>query len=270
MSASSNTSPLSGQPLAGRRALVTGGSSGIGEGIARALLQAGARVAITGRRQEQLERAAESLRAAATNGHENPVIALQGDVAQPEAAARVVAEAAEALGGLDVLVNNAGIARGGPVEAMSEEDVHAVVDIDLKGPIWITRAALPHLAEAGSSAIINISSSVTFQAPPNFSVYTAAKAGLEALTRCWALDFAKQGVRVNAISPGVVDTPIFETMMPADQVRGALDHFATNTPLGRVGRPTDVAALTVFFASPAAAWITGAIVPVDGGLSAGG
>jgi NAD(P)-dependent dehydrogenase (short-subunit alcohol dehydrogenase family) len=199
-------------------------------------------------------------------------LAVTADVSRRPDAAAAVAAVAEAFGGLHLLINNAGIARNGALAAMSPEDIDAVIDIDLKGPIHITAAAWPHLQkyrEQGGSAVINISSSVTVSPVPNFSVYSAAKAGLEMLTRCWALDGAADRIRVNAIAPGVVETPILATFMPAETVGRALRQIAQATPLGRVGQPADIAALTLFLASPAAAWLTGAIIPLDGGLSLG-
>jgi NAD(P)-dependent dehydrogenase (short-subunit alcohol dehydrogenase family) len=122
-------------------------------------------------------------------------------------------------------------------------------------------------AQAGGAAVINISSSVTQGVVKNFSVYSAAKAGVDMLTRCWALDFAPDRIRVNAICPGVVETPILATLMPQEAIAGALANFAQATPLGRVGQPADIAELALFLASPQSAWLTGAVIPHDGGLS---
>ncbi len=254
--------------LAGQAALVTGGGSGIGEGIARVLAAAGARVAVSGRRREVLDAA---VRAISEAGGE--ALAVAGDVARPGDAGGMVAAAVEAMGGLHILVNNAGVARGGPLEAMSDEDIDAVVDIDLKGPIHVLRAALPHLREhreAGGASVINISSSVTRTVLANYSVYSAAKAGLDQLTRCWALELAPDRVRVNAICPGIVDTPIFETVMPAAAARHFVEAAAGTTPLGRPGRPADVAELALYLAGERSEWMTGAILTLDGGISLAG
>jgi len=249
-------------------ALVTGGGTGIGRRTAEMLAAAGASVAITGRRREQLEATVRTI-----EGTGGRAVAISGDVAEPAHAHRMVESTVDAFGGLHIVVNNAGIARRGALEQMSDEDVEATVDIDLKGPIYITRAALPHLREhraalgaGATAAVINISSSVTFAPVGNFSVYSAAKAGLEMLTRCWALDFAPDHIRVNAIAPGVVATPIFETMLPTAAVDRALRQFAQATPLGKVGEPRDVARLVLFLASPESGWMTGAVIPLDGGL----
>jgi len=181
-----------------------------------------------------------------------------------------VAAAVAELGALHVLVNNAGIARSGPFESLSSADLAAIVDVDLKGPMWMIRAALPHLRqhrETRRASILNVSSSVTLQPVPNYAVYSAAKAGLDMLTRCLARDLAADRVRVNAINPGIVETPILETMIPAAAVGRALRRAAEQTPLGRVGRPAEVARLALYLTSEAGEWLTGAVVPIDGGIS---
>jgi NAD(P)-dependent dehydrogenase (short-subunit alcohol dehydrogenase family) len=153
---------------------------------------------------------------------------------------------------------------------MDEETVHNVVDVDLKGPVFLTQAALPHLTRSGEArraSILNISSSVTVHPVPNYSVYSAAKAGLDMLTRCWAIELAPARIRVNAVLPGIVRTPVFETMLPEDAIEPFLARFEKVTPLGRIGTPEDVARLALFLTSPASEWMTGAIVPLDGGLS---
>jgi NAD(P)-dependent dehydrogenase (short-subunit alcohol dehydrogenase family) len=250
-------------------ALVTGGGTGIGRRTAEMLAAAGAAVAVTGRRRPQLEATVRTI-----EGAGGRALAVSGDISDPAHAHRMVESTAEAFGGLHIVVNNAGIARHGTLEEMTDEDIDALVDIDLKGPIYLTRAALPHLrrhrealGEGSTASIINISSSVTFHPVRNFSVYSATKAGVDMLTRCWALDLAPEGIRVNAICPGIVATPIFETMMPSAAIDPALEEYALATPLGRVGEPRDVAHLALYLASTESGWMTGAILPLDGGLS---
>jgi NAD(P)-dependent dehydrogenase (short-subunit alcohol dehydrogenase family) len=252
--------------LDGQVALVSGGGTGIGEAIARAFARAGAAVTITGRRQAVIEAAAGAI-ASEAGGR---LLAIAGDVARRLDCERMVAETVARFGRLDILVNNAGVSRGGPLGTMTEENVHQVIDIDLKGPVFLTQAALPELArdrEERRPSILNISSSVTFHPVPNFSVYSAAKAGLDMLTRCWAIELASQRIRVNAICPGIVRTPVFETMLPPDAIAGHLAHFEEVTPLGRIGTADDVARLALFLSSPASEWTTGAVIPLDGGLS---
>lgn len=252
--------------LDGLPALVSGGGSGIGKAIARTFAAAGARVAIGGRRREVLEAAAGEI----TEETGGQVLAVQGDVTRVSDCQRMVEGTAERFGGLRILVNNAGVAKPGALEDTSEAQIDSMVDIDLKGPILLTRAALDPLKEgkeAGGSSVLNISSSVTLHPVPSYSVYSAAKAGLDMLTRCWALDLAPWRVRVNAICPGIVRTPVFRTMMPEDQIEPTLERFGEATPLGRIGEPEDVARLALFLVSPASSWMTAAVIPLDGGLS---
>lgn len=252
--------------LDGYVALISGGGTGIGLAIARAFARAGAAVAISGRRRDVVEAAAIALEKE-TGGK---ALAIAGDVANRADCERMVTETQARFGGLDALVNNAGVSRGGPLGSMNEASVHVVVDVDLKGPVFLTQAALPHLTKSGESrraSILNISSSVTVHPVPNFSVYSAAKAGLDMLTRCWAIELAPSRVRVNAILPGIVRTPVFETMLPEDAIEPHLARFEKLTPLGRIGTPEDVARLALFLTSPASEWTTGAVIPLDGGLS---
>ena len=259
---------MTAEDLDGRVALVSGGGTGIGKAIAAGLAEAGAAVTLTGRRAEVLERAAAEIAAAGGRVEISP-----GDVSVKSDCELTVERTLSAFGSLSILVNNAGVASPGPLSSAVEEDVHAMVDIDLKGPIFLTQAALPALQDAGGSgdaAILNISSSVTFQALEDYSIYSAAKAGLDMLTRCWAKELAASGVRVNAISPGIVETPVFETMMPREKIPAFLRGFDELVPLGRVGQPADVAGMAVFLCGPGSAWTTGAVIAVDGGLSLAG
>ena len=256
-----------GFDFAGRVALVTGGGTGIGLASARRFAAAGAAVTLSGRRGGPLAAAVEKLQGAGATA-----LAVPGGVSLPADCERMVTATLEAFGSLDTLVHNAGVVAGGPVEAHPEEAVHSVFDVDLKGPVFLTQAAVGELRRGGrerATTILNISSSVTISPVPNYSIYSAAKAGLEMLTRCWALDLAGDGVRVNAICPGVVRTGIFENFMPASEVEGFLAEFEKTIPLGRVGEADDIAQLALFLCSDAASWITGAVVPLDGGLSLG-
>ncbi len=258
-----------GTPFEGRAALVTGGGSGIGLAIGRALARGGCGVALGGRRREAVETAAADLRALGLRA-----IAVASDVSSADGARRMVDEAARQLGGLNVLVNCAGVYRAGPLADEADEaepdPVDLVVDVDLKGVLFATRAAIPHLrGRPGGASIVNVSSSVTLSPPANCSVYSAAKAGVDALTRSLALELARDRIRVNAVLPGVVRTPIFETIMPPEEAAGFLDDFGKQVPLGRIGQADDIARAVLFLCDPANDWITGALLCVDGGLSLG-
>lgn len=251
----------------GRVALITGAGSGIGKGLADAFARDGAAVALAGRTPEKVEAAAEALRRQGCHA-----CAFQTDVSKSDDCKTLVERTLAEFGALHVLVNNAGVAKAKALEDTRDEEIDAIVDIDLKGPMRLTRAALPALRkqkDAGGAAILNISSSVTLCAVRNFSVYAAAKAGLDHLTRCLALDLAADRIRVNAICPGVVETPIFATMMPKAVVAKALASFAEKHPLGRIGQPADIAAAALYLCGPGASWVTGVVMPVDGGISLG-
>ncbi|HYF48952.1 MAG TPA: SDR family oxidoreductase [Planctomycetota bacterium] len=254
----------SGQ-LQGRVAIVTGGGTGIGRGIALLFAAEGARVVVTGRRKEPLDQTVSDIAAAGGQAQ-----AISADVSSPADCQRVVRETVSRFGALHTLVNNAGMARFGAVDQNSDEDITTMVNVNLLGPMYMTKCAIPELVkskDSGGASIVNISSSVVDKPVRSFSVYSAAKAGLVHFTKCTALDLAADRVRVNCINPGVVDTPIFGTMMPADRIETAMQEFAKQTPLGRVGAPRDIAEAALYFASPRASWVTGAVLTVDGGIS---
>ncbi|TDT91280.1 NAD(P)-dependent dehydrogenase (short-subunit alcohol dehydrogenase family) [Azorhizobium sp. AG788] len=243
--------------LAGKRALVTGASRGIGAAIALALAEKGADVAITYERSA--DKAAEVVRAIEAKGRRG--IALQADSADPAAVKRSVDDAATALGGLDILVNNAGIARGGALADMSLADIDALLNVNVRAVVLASQAALGHLKEGGR--IISIGSCLAERVPfGGVTVYSATKSALLALTRGLARELGPSGITVNLVHPGSTDTD----MNPAD---GELaEGQRALTPLGRFGRPEDVAAAVAFLASPAAGQITGTGLVVDGGINA--
>lgn len=239
--------------------IVTGGGGGIGRAAARALALAGARVLVTGRRRALLD----SLTA------EQPNIAgFVADAGEPADAARTVAEAVRLWGRLDGLVNNAGA--GAPL-ALAEATagrIGAIYAVNVVGPTLLAAAAVPHLAETGG-AIINVSSTLARKPAAGFADYAASKAALEQLTRCWALELAPRGIRVNAVASGPVETAFLrERMGLSDEAAAAIEADERRAiPLGRRGAPDDVAAWIVALASPSAAWVTGQVLGVDGGFS---
>ncbi|AMB46590.1 SDR family oxidoreductase [Methylobacterium sp. AMS5] len=243
--------------LAGRRALVTGASRGIGAAIALALAERGADVAITYERSA--ERAAEVVRAIEARGRRG--VAIQADSADAAAVKRSVEAAAGELGGLDILVNNAGIARGGPLSEMPLADIDALLAVNIRSVVLASQAAIPHLGEGGR--IISIGSCLGERVPfPGVTVYSMTKSALLSFTRGLARELGPQGITVNLVQPGSTETD----MNPSDGAQSDLQRAMT--ALGHYGRPEDVAAAVAFLASPAARQITGTTLTVDGGANA--
>ncbi len=239
----------------GKTVLVTGGNSGIGEAIALRFANAGAKVVITGRRADAVETTASL--------HRN-LSGFVGDVSNPEEAALAVKQAA-VNGRLDVLVNNAGIYGATPLEGGSNETIRSLYEINVFGLTFVTEAAVPFLKEAKGS-IVNISSVVARYPSPVTSHYAATKAAVDSLTRSWAVELAPYGVRVNAVSPGPVETPIFGKVgLPEDVVAQVKENMRTSLLVPRLGTPDDIAGWVIHVASPESSWVTGQILGVDGG-----
>lgn len=250
----------------GTIAAITGGGTGIGAAVARALHERGARIVLNGRREDVLTRLAASLDASGRT-----VAVVAGDIARPETGRRIAALAVERFGGLDVLVNAAGIFRPTPFLEHTESDVDGYLDTILKGTFYASQAAVPALRARGGGAIVNVGSMWAEQAigaTPS-SAYSAAKAGVHALTRNLAIELAKDAIRVNTVAPAVVATPVYESFVPKEQIPAVLASFDAFHPLGRIGQPADLAAAILFLASKQASWISGTILPVDGGVLAG-
>jgi 3-oxoacyl-[acyl-carrier protein] reductase len=248
----------------GQVVLISGGGTGIGRGMALAFARANAVVAVCGRRLERLQDVVNEIVAGG-----GKAVALPGDVTVSADCQRIVAETELRLGALHILVNNAGIARMGSLPNTSDDDIHHMLATNLSGLMLLTKYAIPSLAkhaQSGGASILNIASSVANKPLRDFSVYSATKAAVVHFSRCLALDLAPQRIRVNCICPGVVETPIFASMLPAAAVERAMDMYAKATPLGRVGQPQDIGRTAVFLTVPEAEWITGAVVTVDGGI----
>ncbi len=241
----------------GRGALVTGGSSGIGKATAARLLAEGARVAINGRDEERLAAAVREL----APGGEVSVVAA--DIAREDEVRRLVDEALARLGRIDVLVNSAGI-DGAGVEALglSADGWRRVLDVNLTGPFLVAQAVARHMAAAGGGAIVNVASLNGLAAEAGFADYNTSKGGLVMLTRSLAVDLAPHNIRVNAVCPGYILTPM-TTGYAADPATGAAIRAAI--PMGRIGDPAEVAAAIAFLACDDASYVTGELLVVDGG-----
>lgn len=248
--------------LGGRRALVTGAARGIGRAIAEALAEAGAHVTVTDMAAEAAEVTARAIAAA---GGSADYAAL--DVTRPDAAEALADRLAAAHGPLDILVNNAGIARSKvPAETMPDRDWSDVIDVNLNGVFWCCRAFGRGMLARGAGSIVNVGSmsAEIVNRPQEQASYNAAKAGVHHLTRSLAAEWAARGVRVNAVAPTYIET---ELTAYAREDRPMFDRWIDSTPMGRLGRPEEVASVVLFLASDAASLMTGSIVTVDGGYT---
>jgi NAD(P)-dependent dehydrogenase (short-subunit alcohol dehydrogenase family) len=247
--------------LEGLRVLVTGAASGIGRSIVERCVREGARVVLVDLDADAAERTR-----AAVGGE----LALAADVSERSAVDAAVAGAVAALGGLDGVVNNAGIPMVGRVEELAESDWDRVLAVNLKGAYLVSRAAWPHLRAAGGGAIANTGSIAGMWATEGQPSYAAAKAATIMLTKCMALDGARDGIRVNCVSPGFIRTPMFERFI-VDQADPTAVEAALSArhPLGRLGEPLDIADAFVYLLSDEARWVTATNLVVDGGVTAG-
>ena len=242
---------MSGE-LAGLAGVVTGGASGIGRAITEAFVAAGARVAVLD--MAGAEQAAQALGAGC--------IGLAGDVTDERRVADAFAEVADVLGGLDFLVNNAGIRHQAPIAEHPVAVWRRTIDVNLTGTFICSQAAVRHMVPRGGGSIVNLASMAGILALRNRSAYNASKAGIIALTQSLAAELAADGVRCNAIAPGVIETPLSAPYFNDPAMREIL---TTNTPQGRWGQVADVAGPAVFLCGPAAAHVHGATLSVDGG-----
>lgn len=247
-------------------AIVTGGGSGIGKEVARRLVEAGASVVIGGRDAAKLTQAATDIDSSGAR-----VRTFAGDIGSPATAQALVDVATDAFGGVDILINNAGVFRPKPFLEVDEAEYDWFLDTILKGKFFMAQAAARAMILRGGGAIVQTGSLWALQAigaTPS-AAYSAANAGVHALTRNLAIELAAANIRINTVAPAVVETPVYNTFMSDDQVKDTLPSFNAFHPLGRNGQPADVAEAMLFLASPRAAWISGTVLPVDGGVMAG-
>jgi NAD(P)-dependent dehydrogenase (short-subunit alcohol dehydrogenase family) len=246
--------------FAGKVALVTGATSGIGQACAIAFAEAGAKVACIGRKEGALRDLAARI-----DGLGTEALTLTADLSASAEAERVVDETVKTFGGIDVLVNAAGHISSGTVETTSLEAWDDMMNVNVRAAFQLMQKASPSLIERRGN-IVNVSSVTGLRAFPGVLAYCVSKAALDQLTRCASLELAAKGVRVNAVNPGVVVTEIHKRGgMTEDAYKAFLEHSKTTHPIGRTGRPEEIAALVLFLASAEASWITGATYSIDGG-----
>ncbi|WP_449554416.1 SDR family NAD(P)-dependent oxidoreductase [Lelliottia amnigena] len=245
------------QPLSGKIALVTGGSTGIGLATVQELAAQGAKVYLTGRRQQELDDAVTLVGASATG--------IRADASRLDDLDKVYAQIAEESGRLDILFANAGGGDMLPLGAITEEHFDRIFGTNVRGVLFTVQKALP-LLSAGSSIILT-ASTVSVKGTANFSVYSASKAAVRNFARSWALDLQGRGIRVNVVSPGPVKTPGLGGLVPEEQRQGLYDGLAAQVPLGRIGEPAEVGKAVAFLASDAASFINAVELFVDGGMA---
>jgi len=242
--------------FSGKVVIITGGSRGIGKATANLFAKEGASVVITAKNNTRLQSAAKEL----------GVVGFVGDIRRSDDIENVVKKTLDEFGKIDILVNNAGIFPDvKPLHETSEEEWNEIIDTNLTGQFRFTKAVIPHMMKNGG-CIVNVSSDAGLKSFENFEAdsYSATKAALIHLTKTWAIEYAKYKIRVNCICPGIVETDMTEPYLrtEADRVMAIAEH-----PIGRIGSPEDVAKAILYFASEDSSWITGAILPVDGGIT---
>jgi NAD(P)-dependent dehydrogenase (short-subunit alcohol dehydrogenase family) len=248
---------------AARVALVTGGNSGIGAGIARRLAHRGDAVAVVGRRGALCDAIAASITAAGGD-----CLAIEADLADPAAPGRIVDQVRERWGRLDVLVNDAAIIKNLPVPELTVEVMDAHYAVNVRAPFLLVKAALPLLTASDSASIVNISSSSGSLSIPGQSAYGFTKAAIEYMTRSYAAELAPMGIRVNCIAPGPIDTPIHLTW--AADMETAYRALRDATPLGLIGQPDDIARWVDYLSAPDEHYVTGAVLHIDAGQTLNG
>lgn len=236
--------------LEGKRALVTGATSGIGRAVAEALGREGAVVLVSGRDEQRGREVVEAIAAAGGTAELVP-----GDLSSSEGVSAVIEQA----GQVDVLVNNAGVFPGGPTHEIDSDTFDSTFDVNVKAPFFLTAAFAPQMAARGGGAIVNVTTMAAEFGVPGLSLYGASKAAAALLTKAWAVEYGSQGVRVNAVSPGPTRTPGTEAMGEG------FEQIVSTVPIGRAADPSEIAEAIVFLASDRASYLNGAVVPVDGG-----
>jgi NAD(P)-dependent dehydrogenase (short-subunit alcohol dehydrogenase family) len=242
-------------------AIVTGAGSGIGRACALALAREGAKVAVVGRRKTRLEEVAREIG--------NSALVLAADVSKKDEIARVVEHTAANFGGIDVLLNNAGVLHIGTVEQITEAQWDETFNVNVRGLWLLSRGVLPHMRKAGGGSIVNMASVLGINGARNRASYAPSKGAVILLTKCMAIDHGHEHIRVNAICPSFVETDLTAAVVSkAPDPKAVRSERIAAHPIGRLGQPEDIAGLAVYLASDESSWVTGSVFPVDGGYLA--
>lgn len=247
--------------LAKKVAIITGAGTGIGRAIALAFAREGAKLVLVGRRKEVLESVAREI------GKEKGIaVALSADISRSKEIERVVAHAVSQFGGINVLVNNAGLLHIGTAEQITEKQWDETFNINVRGLWLLSRAVLPEFRTAGGGSIVNVASVLGLNGARNRAAYAASKGAVVLLTKCMAIDHGQENIRVNAICPSFVETDLTaEVIRKAPNPEAVRRERVSVHPIGRLGKPEDIAGLAIYLASDESSWVTGAALPVDGG-----
>ena len=247
--------------LEGKIGIITGAGSGIGRACAIAMAREGARVALAGRRKDRIEEVAGEIGDLA--------FAIPADISKTTEIARLLEETVKQFGGLNFLLNNAGVLHAGTAEQITEEQWDQIFNVNVRSVWLLSRAALPHMRKAGGGSIINVASILGLVGARNRAAYAASKGAVVQLTKGMAIDHGHENIRVNAICPSFVETELTERLIgqAADAAAFRRERIAAH-PIGRLGRPEDIAGLAVYLASEESSWMTGAALPVDGAYAA--
>jgi NAD(P)-dependent dehydrogenase (short-subunit alcohol dehydrogenase family) len=257
---SQGTDKMSDKKFSGKVVVVTGATSGIGHACALAFANEGAKIVCVGRKEDALKEVTDDIRNAGAEA-----VSVRADLSIEQEGDHVIDEALNAFGGVDVLVNAAGFLTTGTIETTSQAAWDEMMNVNVRAVFRLMQKALPSLIDRRGN-IVNVSSVTGLRSFPGVLAYCVSKAAVDQLTRCAALELAAKGVRVNAVNPGVVVTEIHKRGgMNADAYAAFLEHSKSTHPLGRTGRPEEIAALVLFLASDEAAWITGGTYSIDGG-----